>query len=107
MELLINAFTELDVDEGASRIVLVHGLPGSGKTHLASHFVRSWLKQHKTAYWFDASSSGSLHAGFKEFAVDAGIIELPKSSQSSDPDVAIDAYSRYPASVVVEKVKQY
>lgn len=64
-------------------------------------------KKHKNAYWFDASSLGNLHAGFKEFAVDAGILELRKSSQLNDPDVAIDAYSRYPASVVVEKVKQY
>lgn len=107
LKLLTDAFIEPDVNEGASRVVLVHGLPGSGKTQFARHFVELWVKRHKTAYWFDASSLGQLHTSFREFAHKAGILELPGSSQSSVPDMAFNAQYRYPDSVVVEKVKEY
>lgn len=107
LELLTKAFLQPDDNEGASRVVLLHGLPGTGKTQLVRHFVRSWLEKHKTAYWLDASSEGHLLTSFRKFADNAGILELPNSSQSSVPDVAINAYFKYPASVVVEKVKEY
>lgn len=107
LKLLTDAFTELDVKEGASRVVLVYGLPGSGKTQFARHFVELWLKRHKTAYWFDASSKGHLHTSFRDFAHKAGILEHQDASQSSVPDVAFNAQYRYPDSVVVEKVKEY
>jgi len=107
LKLLTDAFIEPDVNEGASRVVLVHGLPGSGKTQFARDFVRSWRERHKTAYWFDASSSGHLHTSFRDFAHKAGILEHPDASQASVPDVAFNAQYRYPDSVVVEKVKEY
>jgi hypothetical protein len=68
-------------EEDTPRVVLLHGLAGSGKTQLASRYAKEWLRDHSYCYWFDASSLEILKAGFVDFFVEAGM-----TSTSSNPD---------------------
>ncbi len=72
---------EEPTEEDNPRVVLLHGLAGSGKTQLARRYAKQWLRDHSYCYWFDASSLEILKAGFVDFFVEAGI-----SSISSNPD---------------------
>lgn len=56
-----------------SRIILLYGMPGSGKTHLARALAERWIGEGNVAYWMDASSAETLELALLRFAMAAGI----------------------------------
>jgi hypothetical protein len=76
-ERLWELLEEPSAEDDTPTVVLIHGLAGSGKTQLARRYAKDWCQDHRYYYWFDASSLGSLKAGFKDFATDAGISSTP------------------------------
>ena len=63
-----------------SSIVLLCGLPGSGKTRVARDVLEQHTSEGRLAYWFDASSQNILDTGFLRFAEGSGL--LPSQSMS-------------------------
>lgn len=71
---LRNLLTESTAESSCPRVVVIHGLPGSGKTQLVRNLANTWPKDDCAFYWIDASSLGTLHRSFEAFARD---LKLP------------------------------
>lgn len=71
---LHNLLTESKAESSCPRVVVIHGLPGSGKTQLVRNLANTWPKDDCAFYWIDASSLGTLHRSFEAFARD---LKLP------------------------------
>lgn len=69
------------------RVVVIHGLAGSGKSQIARKFASCWLERHTSFYWFDASSSSTLDQSFRGFARDASIIDAAASTSDDSAHV--------------------
>lgn len=56
------------IDHGGPRIILVHGLPGSGKTQLSRSYANHCLEAGDAIFWLDASSKDTLRTSFVSIA---------------------------------------
>jgi hypothetical protein len=56
-------------------LVLLHGLPGAGKSQLARQYATRWCQANQYYHFFDASTSSILEQAYSTFAVEAGLID--------------------------------
>ena len=61
-------------------IVLLHGLPGSGKTRVAQDVLEHHVSSERFAFWFDASSQSSLDASFFRFMEQSRLVSAAPGS---------------------------
>ena len=89
----------LDPKSANQKMVLLHGLPGFGKTRLALRFIELHRERYEIVLWIGASSSTNIEMSFDQasFAIEdfekSSVLSLPNhSTQQSAKRQRVKAY---------------
>ncbi|KAF1922859.1 uncharacterized protein M421DRAFT_338260 [Didymella exigua CBS 183.55] len=86
-----------DQEAGVPRVLIIHGLGGTGKTQLARQYIEDYKDEYNPILWIDSTDQGSVQASFKRCAgelglpVDQGSIQTSKLADS----LAVQAVLRW------------
>jgi tetratricopeptide (TPR) repeat protein len=77
---------------GATRQVAVHGLGGTGKSHLVVEYVWRWASDYSCVVWLRAESPASLGADFDSLADRLSLLKGNRGAEQSKVIAAVREY---------------
>lgn len=78
---------DIEVKSPSSKVIVLHGLGGTGKTQIALEYVHSYHEGYSAVFWVDGTSEETANLGFRSIA--QRLIDYHVSiSTTSKPDYA-------------------